>query len=101
MNQLLEKAIQEIGLKRKYEHDGSTYIVAFLIREEDQRPLSAPWWTGKLASVVGADIDGNFFIHQSSGKVLFWNHSAQKETEIANSLKEFLNGLQFDENALP
>lgn len=100
MNQQLTNAIHNIGLKRKYVHDGSTYIVAFLIREEDKRPLSAPWWRGKQSYVVGADIDGNFFIHHCSDKVLFWNHTAQEKKEIANSLKEFLNGLQFDENAL-
>jgi hypothetical protein len=101
MNAQLNNAIENIGLKRKYIHQGISYVIAFLIREEDQRPLSAPWWRGKSASVVGADINGNFFLHHCSGTVLFWDHVAKEETLIANSLMEFLNGLQFDESALP
>jgi len=98
---LLESAIKNLGLKRKYTHDGVDYIILLLVRDCDQRPLSAPWWRGKSATIIGGDINGNFFISHCSGKLLYWNHSTQNSVVIANSLKDFLSGLQFDNSALP
>lgn len=98
---LLDKAINNLGLKRKYSYNGVNYVISFLVRDSDQRPLSAPWWKDKSATIIGADINGNFFIHHCNGKVLYWNHAEKNSVAIANSLKDFLNGLEFDNGALP
>ncbi len=101
MNKQMQNAIANLGVKRKYVHEGVTYTVAILVREEDQRPISAPWWRGKQASIVGVDIEGNFFIHHCSGKVSLRINATQEEIELSNSLGEFLNALQFDESVTP
>lgn len=36
-------------------------LVVLLIPESEWRPLSASWWLGKEACIIGADEGGNFF----------------------------------------
>jgi hypothetical protein len=63
--------------------------IAFLIREEDWRPLYAWWWRDKQVSVIGADVDGNFFLRHPSGSVLYWEHKKSAAETLAKSVDEF------------
>ena len=97
---LIDRAIKYIGVKRKYFHEGTDYIIAFLIRDEGQKPLSAPWWHGKESSIIGADINGNFFLKHCDGTIRYWHHLSNSETIISSCLKNFLRDLKFDEEGL-
>ncbi|HEV2611528.1 MAG TPA: hypothetical protein VGU61_14760 [Noviherbaspirillum sp.] len=69
--------------------DGRKSTVAILLRQEDWRPLDAPWWREKQASIIGADIDGNFFLRHCDGSVRFWDHKLQVNIVVAPSVQEF------------
>jgi hypothetical protein len=69
--------------------DGQSHTLAFLIREKDWRPLTAPWWRGKEVCVIGADVDGNFFLCHCDGTVRLWDHRKQSDTIIAKSVRDF------------
>jgi hypothetical protein len=69
--------------------DGESHTLAFLIREKDWRPLSAPWWRGKEVYVIGGDVDGNFFLRHCDGTVRLWDHRKQSDTIIAKSVRDF------------
>ncbi|MES2933105.1 MAG: hypothetical protein V4805_06425 [Pseudomonadota bacterium] len=69
--------------------DGRQVTVALLLREEDWRPLDAPWWREKQASIIGADIDGNFFLNHCDGSVRYWDHKTQANIVVARSVREF------------
>ena len=81
--------------KRTYALDADrTLTIAFLIRANDWRPLDAPWWAGKQVSIIGADIDGNFFLRHCDGSVRYWSHVKQGDEVIAASVNEFCKRLQ-------
>jgi hypothetical protein len=65
-------------------------VVAYLIRKADSRPLKATWRSKREASIIGADVDGNFFLRHCDGSVRYWEHKAQADTTIAPSVREFL-----------
>jgi hypothetical protein len=69
--------------------DGRKVTIAIFLREEDWRPLDAPWWREKQASIIGADIDGNFFLRHCDGSVRYWNHRNQENIVVAPSVREF------------
>ena len=69
--------------------DGREVILALLLRQEDWRPLDAPWWRGKQASIIAVDIHGNFFLRHSNGSVQYWDHRAQANTMVAPSVRAF------------
>jgi hypothetical protein len=90
----IDHAITRMAPHGRIRHIDRDLIVAFLIRTDDMRPLEAPWWSGKEVSILGADLDGNFFLRHCSGAVLLWDHRKQKEEEIARSVKEFADRIK-------
>jgi len=72
---------------------GRKVNVALLIREEDWRPLEAPWWRKKQVSIIGADVEGNFLLRHSDGSVRLWDHKAQTDIVVAASVREFAQQL--------
>ena len=87
------KAIENLWLKRIYQHKDEKYIIAFLLRSDDYRPLDAPWWKGKEVNIIGADINGNFFLRHCDGSVRYWDHTQQKDEIISPSVRDFMAGL--------
>jgi len=80
--------------------DGRCVEIAVLLREEDWRPLAAPWWREKQASIIGADLAGNFFLRHCDGSVRYWDHSAQTNLTVAPSVQEFARRIrEGEENA--
>jgi hypothetical protein len=68
---------------------GQCVAVAVLLREEDWRPLDAPWWRGKQAYIIGVEEHGNFFLRHCDGSVRYWDHSTQADTIVAPSVRAF------------
>lgn len=97
----LEKAIENLGIYRLYKDDERSFSLACLLREKDWRPISAPWWSGKSASIIGADLSGNFIILHCDGTVRLWVHNEGQDVKITNSLSGFLSNIEYDPSALP
>ena len=89
----IDKAISQLWSRRAFPFEGSHLVVACLIRKSDWRPLKAPWWTKKEACIIGADLDGNFFLRHCDGSVRYWHHKAQIDITIAKSVREFVSKL--------
>jgi hypothetical protein len=90
------RAVDQIGWCRTL-HIGDRRIeFTCLIRTGDWRPLKAPWWRGKEVCVIGADLDGNFFLRHCDGSIRHWDHRLQKDIIVAKSASEFA-GLIADE----
>jgi len=87
----IDRAIKDIGWRRRIEHGSRYIVVACLVREKDWRPLKADWWRGKEACVIGADLDGNFFLRHCDGKVRLWDHKSRADLVIARSVQEFVS----------
>jgi hypothetical protein len=68
---------------------GQSIAVALLLREEDWRPLDAPWWRGKQVYIIGVEEHGNFFLRHCDGSVRYWDHSTQVDTIVAPSVRAF------------
>jgi hypothetical protein len=92
----LEKAAKMIGVKPIFEFEGREIHVVCVIPWSP--PLTAEWWRGKEVSIIGADVNGNFFLRHSSGSVCYWEHSKQSHVIVARSVKEFASGLRGDHN---
>ncbi len=75
-------------------HGDRSLSVAFLLRERDWRPLRAPWWRGKEVSIIGADLDGNFYLRHCDGSVRLWNHQRQTDEIVSPSVKEFARKIE-------
>jgi hypothetical protein len=73
--------------------DGRGINVALLVRTKDWVPLRAEWWNGKEVSVIGVDVDGNFFLRHCDGSVRYRNHASQSHKVVAKSVNEFANML--------
>ena len=71
--------------------DGHGINIALLVRTRDWVPLRAKWWRGKEVSVIGADVDGNFFLRHGDGSVRYWSHVSQSDKVVAKSVNEFVN----------
>ena len=89
----IEKALRRRRMPFAFPFGDRNLIVACLIREADWRPLKAPWWRKKEACIIGADMNGNFFLRHCDGSVRYWEHKAQADTIIARSVREFLSKL--------
>jgi hypothetical protein len=61
-----------------------------LVPSDGWRPLQAKWWTGKEASVIGADQSGNFVLRLSDGAVGYWSHIEKQLTTISPNVRDFL-----------
>ena len=88
-----DRAINRLFERRALELGDRVLVVACLIRPSDWRPLDAPWWKNKEASIIGADLSGNFFLRTSDGSVQYWSHQSQSETIVARSVRQFLDML--------
>ena len=84
-----DQAVDRVGLCRTLEIGDRRYEIACLVRTADWRPLKAPWWRGKEVYVIGADLDGNFFLRHCDGSIRHWDHRLQKDVIIAKSAREF------------
>jgi hypothetical protein len=81
-------------VRRTFQFGERTLVVAFLIRTADWRPLEAPWWRKKEAYIIGADLDGNFFLRHCDGSVRYWDHKTQSDEILTASVKDFVNQLK-------
>ena len=90
----VERARKNLWANSKIQVGDKTLVVACLIRPEDTRPLHVPWWRGKEVYLIGADIDGNFFLRHCDGTARHWDHSKQEDEVIAQSVREFPTSLQ-------
>ena len=90
----IDSAQVSLPLRRTFRDGERTMTIALLVRDADQRPLDAPWWRGKQVSIIGVDLDGNFFLRHSGGAVLYWDHRSQAETVVAPSVREFARRIE-------
>lgn len=90
-----DKAVREIGIKPIVDVGGREVHVIGLLRSP---PLVAKWWKGKQVSVIGVDVDGNFFLRHPDGSVRYWQHSQQTESWVTGSVREFIRGFREDVN---
>jgi hypothetical protein len=90
----IDRAKAALSWRRTFRHDRRTMTIALLVRDADWRPLDAPWWLGKQVSIIGVDLDGNFFLRHSGGAVHYWEHRSQTETVLAPSVREFVERIE-------
>ena len=95
VDECFEKAASQIGIKPIFEFDGKEIHVVLLAKTP---PLIAKWWRGKSVNIIGADVNGNFFLRHCDGSVRYWEHLKQSEQVVAKSEKEFLSKLREDIN---
>lgn len=88
-----DKAIRNLWDKRTIRNGEKEHVIACLIRTEDWRPLKAPWWRGKEVCIIGADLDGNFFLRHCDGTVRLWDHGAGQDFVLSASVREFVRSL--------
>ncbi|SRR5713101_6945551 len=86
----IESAIRRLSFNRTIWHGERRITVACLVRTEDWRRLQADWWRGKEVCIIGADLDGNFFLRHCDGTVRHWDHRLQTDVVIARSVRDFV-----------
>lgn len=91
----IDRAVKDLGVRRRFRHGPHDIVIASLVREADWRPLKAPWWRGKDVCVIGADIDGNFFLRHCDGSVRYWQHQHQADIILTRSVDEFVRGIDY------
>ena len=89
----MDRAVDSLWFRRTFQFEDRTLTVALLLRVSEWRPLKAQWWRKKEASIIGADLGGNFFLRCSDGSVRLWDHSLQTDFTIAPSVSEFCRRL--------
>lgn len=87
----MERAIRLLGVYRRFQGPEREIQIACLVRQADWRPLKAPWWRGKEACIIGADLDGNFLLRHCDGSVRYWDHKAQADSVLSLSVREFVS----------
>jgi len=87
---LLARAVADLGVRRTFRKDGLVIELALLAREPDWRPLDASWWRGKEVCIIGADLDGNFILRHCDGSIRHWRHREQADVIVAKSVREFV-----------
>lgn len=97
-NDLHSKAVRNLGVNRLFRHGENQFRLACLVRDEDLRPLWAPWWKGKEVCLIAADLTGNFFLRHCDGSIRYWDHSSQTEITVSPSVKDFVSRLEYDAN---
>jgi hypothetical protein len=90
---LFDKAMRNLWDKRTIRYEEKELVIACLVRAEDWRPLSAPWWRSKEASIIGTDLDSNFFLRHCDGTVRLWHHGAQMDYVLFPSVRAFVRSL--------
>jgi hypothetical protein len=91
----IDRAVRDLGVRRTFRQGPHNIVIAALVREADWRPLQAPWWRGKEVCVIGADIDGNFFLRHCDGSVRHWQHALQADIVLTRSVAEFIRNIDF------
>lgn len=90
----IETAIKHLGFRRTLMHGDRKILVACLVRMSDWRPLRAEWWRGKEVCIIGADLDGNFFLRHCDGTIRLWEHQLQQDTVLAPSVRDFVRKIE-------
>jgi len=80
--------------RHTFRHGDRMITIACLIRNADWRTLEADWWRGKEVCIIGADLDGNFFLRHCDGTVRYWDHRRQADVVVARSVKDFVEGIE-------
>jgi hypothetical protein len=93
---VLDKAASRIGVNPIFDFDGKEIHVVGLFSWSP--PLVAKWWRGKQVTIIGVDVDGNFFLSHCDGSVRYWEHSKGSDVVVAKSVKEFASKLREDSN---
>jgi hypothetical protein len=88
-----ETAIKRLGFRSTFWQGDRKMVIACLVREQDWRPLKADWWKGKEVCIIGADLNGNFFLCHCDGSVRYWDHKLQADSVIAQSVRNFATGI--------
>jgi len=86
----IDRAIKNLWQRCAFRQGDRGIIVACLIREEDWRPLQAPWWRGKEVCIIGADLSGNFLLRHCDGSVRYWDHQSRVDVVLAPSIRDFV-----------
>ena len=94
---LLERTINNLGVKGTIQHNGERIRLVCLIRAEDRRPFQAIWYSEKEAYLVAVDENGHFFLRHSGGYIFKLDSITQKEEHIAKSETDFLRSIDWDE----
>ena len=100
ISQLIEAAINNLWLRRRYVADEIIIDLVLLVREADQKQLNAVWWRDKPTSIIGVDINGNFVLSSAGGEVKLWHHIQGKTIFLSKSVREFIQGLENDPNTI-
>ena len=90
----MENALANLGWRNRVRSGERLLQIACLIRENDWRPLRVEWWRGKEVCVIGADVDGNFFLRHCDGSVRLWDHKSQSDSIVAQSVREFISRIE-------
>jgi hypothetical protein len=93
------RAINNLWQRRVFRLGQIDITVACLIREEDWRPLKAPWWRGKEVCIIGVDLSGNFLLRHCDGSVRYWDHRSQTDIALAPSVRDFVAALTSNDSA--
>ena len=86
----IDRALALLPIRRTFRDSHREIEVAFLLRTADWRPLKANWWHGKEVCIIGADLNGNFFLCHCDGSVRYWDHDTRDDAILAPSVKEFV-----------
>ncbi len=89
----IDRAIRDLHRRGRFPHGDTHVVIACLIRTRDWRPLKAPWWRGKEASIIGADLQGNFLLRHCDGTVRYWDHQKQADEVLSPSVRDFVSTL--------
>lgn len=87
----MEKAVTNLGWRNKIRCGDRVIQIASLVRASDWRPLRAEWWRGKEVCVIGAALNGDFFLRHCDGSIRLWDHKSNAESIIAKSVREFVS----------
>lgn len=93
-NPHIERALKTLAFRPIFDHEGREIHVVCLMPWSP--PLVAPWWRGKGASLIGADVDGNFFLRYCGGQVLYRHHQQNTCETVAASVRDFVSRLRED-----
>ena len=90
----LEKAKAQLFLRPIIELNGVDIQIVLII--DHSPPLEAFWYKGKQAHIIAVDVEGNFFLRQSSGAVKYWRHKTKSLEDVTISVKDFVASLRED-----
>lgn len=87
---VMEKAVRDLGWRNKVRCGDRVIQIACLVRERDWRPLKAEWWRAQEVCVIGAALNGDFFLRHCDGSVRLWEHNSRSDSIVAPSVREFV-----------